>query len=269
MNHLNDHEIDDHNDQKVIDQVLTDVDPDGADSLRPLLAELRTLAHGGPVEPGPLLEALLLPEDRPAAGASGAPGSASAGSGADDDTRAVPVLQVLEGDGPRRPARRRRAAQPARRRRPLAAALVLTAAIGAGTAAAAAADEGFRSALGDGISSVMSVLGGRPASAPSTPTSPAPAPTGASAATPQSVPSSAAVPNAKPSSGARAASPAPTGPRTTAPGAEASTSPEAGLGGVPSQLPSPNLGIPLPPLPTVPGSLPQPTAPAGLPGGLP
>lgn len=250
MNPLNDREIDDQIDQTVIDQVLTDMDPESTDSLRPLLAELRTLAHGEPVEPGPLLEALLLSDETlpHETAATAVPGGAA------------PVLQVIEGDGPRRPARARR------RRRPLAAALVLTAAIGAGTAAAAAADEGFRSTLNDGFNSVIGVLSGHPAGVPSSPAAPAPAPapTAPSAATPD--PSSAAG-----SAGAGVPAPssaATSAPRTTTDAGSASASPQASHPGLPAQLPSPNLGVPLPKLPTLPGALPQPTAPAGVPGGL-
>ena len=262
MNPINDREIDDHTDQRVIDQVLTEVDPDSAESLRPLLAELRTLAHGETVEPGPLLEALLLPEETALVSEAHAAVAAPP---------TVPVLRVIDGDGPGQTAGLRRPARPARRRRPLAAALVLTAAIGAGTAAAAAADEGFRSTLNDGLNSVIRVLGGHAANAPASPATPAPTPAPAApaergsspASAPATSPSTAATPHAEtpaPSSAATSA------PRTTTGASTASPSPKAGLPGLPTQLPSPNLGVPLPKLPPVPGALP--TAPTGLPGSL-
>jgi hypothetical protein len=230
----------DADDQRVIDQVLADLDAERADDLRPLLSELRFLAHGAPVEPGPLA-ALLLPEDD---------------DGSDVGAEAAPttVLRAVPGTGPRRPARA------ARRRRPLAAAAILAAAaVGAG-AAAAAADEGFRSSVNDGISTIVGVLGGH-----TDPKPPAPA----SSVTPQgSVPAAPAPGTAAPTTSPSAGQPTPSEDvRSAAPGAK--PTPSATQPGALPQLPSPNLGVPVPTLPALPGGLPQPTAPAGeLPGSL-
>jgi hypothetical protein len=235
-------------DQRVIDEILTDVEPERADDVRPLLAELRSLAHGEPVAPGPLA-ALLLPEDDlyendGAASSSELPTAPAA----------TAVLRAVPGTGAGRPAR------PGRRRRPLAAAAIIAAAaVGAG-AAAAAADEGFRSSVNEGISTIVGVLGGHsdpkplqhgsPASGitTTTPTSPAPAETPSGSATQPTAPQSVR----------------PEAPRATAAATPSPTSP----GALP-QLPGPDLGVPVPTLPTLPGGLPAPSAPAGqLPGSL-
>lgn len=244
MNPTDDHEINDRADQRVIDQVLADVEPENADSLRPLLAELRTLAHGEPVAPGPLLETLLLPEQDDAA----------ASPTAHAETPAPTPLRLIDGE--------RRTGRPLRRRRPLAAAVILAAAIGAGTAAAAAADEGFRSTLNDGIGTIVGVLGGHPAQAPASPAAPAqPAPV------PTTVAQQPGTQGA--STSAPASSPGVEAPRTTTQGSTASPSPSASRPGLPTHLPSPDLGLPLPQLPVAPGSLPQPASTTGdLPGSL-
>lgn len=235
----------DADDQRVVDQVLTDLDAERADDLRPLLTELRSLAHGAPVEPGPLA-ALLLPEDDDETGAAGESTSAI-------PTQAAPttVLRAIPGTGPRRPARA------TRRRRPLAAAAILAAAaVGAG-AAAAAADEGFRSSVNDGISTIVGVLGGHTDPKPTAP---------ASSVTPQgTVPAAPAPGSAAPTTSPSAGQPAPSGDVRPA----AKPTPSATQPGALPQLPSPNLGVPVPTLPAIPGGLPQPTAPAGeLPGSL-
>uniref|UniRef100_UPI0039EE346F hypothetical protein n=1 Tax=Sinomonas sp. G460-2 TaxID=3393464 RepID=UPI0039EE346F len=55
----------------VIEQLLADTEPEDAEDLRPLLENLRSFAHAGPVEPSPAVAALLLPEP-----ASGEPAAA-------------------------------------------------------------------------------------------------------------------------------------------------------------------------------------------------
>ena len=235
----------DADDQRIIDQVLTDLDSESASDLRPLLAELRSLAHGEPVEPGPLAALLLA---APEASAAQAPAAEAPATDAP-----TAVLRAVPGTGPGRTAR------PFRRRRPLAAAAILAAAaVGAG-AAAAAADEGFRSSVNEGISTIVGVLGGH--------TEPKPAPI-SSVSTSGSLPAAPAPTSPAPSPSQDASSSATE--RPTAPDPTAHPSPSSTRPGALPQLPSPNLGVPVPSLPSIPGNLPTtPPVPTGqLPGGV-
>ncbi|WP_422935417.1 hypothetical protein [Sinomonas sp. P47F7] len=157
----------------VIEQLLADTEPEDAEDLRPLLEDLRSFAHAGPVEPSPAVAALLLsgpgaaePAAAPTEALTAVHSVAEAGQAKTISLDAVRASRAADQGA------RRSAGRPARpgRRRSLAVALALTGAIGAGTAAAAAADEGFRSSLNEGVSTVLGVLTGHvPAPAQRTP----------------------------------------------------------------------------------------------------
>ncbi|WP_336854942.1 hypothetical protein [Sinomonas albida] len=222
----------------VIEQFLADAEAEGAEDLRPLLEDLRSLAHVGPVEPSAAVAALLVDSAAPVR-------EISATQSAEPETKTI-SLDAFRASRASQGARR--AAVPPKRRgrrRPLAVALALTAAIGGGTAAAAAADEGFRSSLNQSVSTVLGVLTGH-APAPAEHTSDVPTEPAQPVA-----PSNVQAP-AEPS---HAATPGPAAPTQQAPvpaAPEPSPSQKA-LPGLPSLAP-PSLPVPLPPIPS---SLPQ------------
>ncbi|NUP75037.1 MAG: hypothetical protein HOQ07_10375, partial [Sinomonas sp.] len=154
----------DPDDLLVVEELLADTEPEDAAELRPVLEDLRALAHSGPVAPSAAVQALLLPERV-------------------DAPISLDVYRRSAAGSARRSARR-----PYGRRRPLAIAVALTAAVGAGTAAAAVADEGFRSSLNESVSTVVGVLTGHGVPTPAAPATPAPTAPARPAAPPSNAP---------------------------------------------------------------------------------
>ncbi|WP_433875941.1 hypothetical protein [Sinomonas atrocyanea] len=254
----------DPDDLLIVDQLLADLDADEADDLRPLLDELRAVAHEGPVPPNRALAALLVDEGdvagMPTAALPTAPVSAvtSPAAAALLGHTADETADVID-------LSRQRERRAARRRRPLAAAVIIAAAA-LGTAAVGVADSSLRGGLGGGVETIIGTVTGQQNG------SPAPARTAPAAP-------AAGTPAVPPSPEVQLTTPAATSaarPTATASPTQTTTAPSAIQPNLAPSVPA----VPLPPgvepsalpsapadslLPKVP-SLPLPTSPDLLPG---
>ncbi|WP_430297044.1 hypothetical protein [Sinomonas sp. B1-1] len=174
----------DPDDLLIVDQLLADLAADEAEDLRPLLDELRAVAHEGPVQPNRALAALLVDEGdlagAPTAALPTAPLSAVTspaaaallGHTADETADVVDLSRERE----------RRAA---RRRRPVAAAVIIAAAA-LGTAAVGVADSSLRGGLGGGVGTIIGTVTGQQTESPAPERTAPAAPTAGTPAAPPS-----------------------------------------------------------------------------------
>lgn len=249
-----------------IDELLTDLDSEDAESLKPVLAELRSLADEGPVLPNRRLAALLVDDAQPATAMLPLSQAAAdllradledSDEATDDGAARATVVDLATIRGERASSGRSggTSSRPGRKRRGVVTAVVVALAAAGTAGAAAVAQDG----LGGGITSI---LGG---TAPEQP-SPHPQPT---LTTPPAV-----EPHLAPAVPAPAATPSsPAAPASVAPDASkpATTAPTATpQGGIPAgqlpQLPVAPPSLEPAPSPSVPGLLPLPGV---VPGSMP
>lgn len=250
----------DPDDLGVVDELLAGMDAEDAESLRPVLSELRGLAESEPVLPNRRISSLLTAEAAAPTAQLGtvsarpqpvAPGEAAV----QRESEPATVVDLQAARSARRDLPRRR------RGRPAMTALIIAITAGAASAGAAAvAQDGFHLWPGSGTA----VDGGSTSGHEPSPTSPG------------SVPAQLA-----PAAPAQTAAPTPsdtTAPATLAPESSRPASPGAPSAPAPASkapvVPLPELPLSPPPLapstaPTVPQLSPAPTPPSLLPGLLP
>lgn len=279
----------DPDDLGVVDELLAGMGTEDAEPLRPVLAELRSLAVAGPVLPNRRLAALLVDDaaptaplavlqgtltaaahvghtEQPSTPATAALPTSQAAADLLASTRVLPADEapdagVVALDAARRGRVARRQDSPGQRprgRRPVVTAMVIALAAGAATAAAAVAQSGIFPGPDSGVTRNMGPATGDPRQAPSEAPgrpdgsiSPRLAPAEQSPRGPS--PASTAGPTLGPSSNPQTSSPAP-----------AEGGPAVPLPSLP--VPSARPAVPTP-APTVPDMLPLPRPTGLLPGG--
>ncbi|GEB64484.1 hypothetical protein SAT01_19320 [Sinomonas atrocyanea] len=234
----------DPDDLGVVDELLEGLDAEDAESLRPVLSELRGLAESAPVLPNRRLSSLLAAAPQPSA--------PEQQPEAQHETGPATVVDLESVRSGRTASRRRRG-------RPATTALIIAITAGAASAGAAAvAQDGFHLWPNGGTSAVDNGPGQAPSPAG---TGQTPLPARVAPAVP--APSSTTAPG-------DAQAPATIAPKSTLPASTVTPSapaPAAGVPGVP-QLPlNPSLSPST--VPTVPHLAPAPTPPSLLSGLLP
>lgn len=249
----------DPDDLSVVDELLEGLDAEDAESLRPVLAELRGLAESEPVLPNRRLASLLAAAPGPSAAALTSaheqPSADEQRPEARHEAAPATVVDLEAVRSTRSPSRRRRG-------RPATTALIIAIAAGAASAgAAAAAQGGFHlwpgsttNAVDNAPSQAPSTAGTGQASLPARVAPAVPAPGSSSAPEGTQAPATVAPASARPASPVTPSAPAPAGSVPAVPLPQLPLSP-------PSLAPSA--------VPTMPHLPPAPTPPSLLSGLLP